>query len=94
MAENLPVRFDAPPICTVIAQISDDAEFKTSTTVFNNDFDNSAGFGVGKDQAWMETNHGRPMPVNAVKGRYVRFWSNGRNVDDTNHYIEVEVYGK
>lgn len=78
----------------VVVQISDDPEFKTSTTVFNNDFDNSAGFGVGADKSWIETNHGRSMPVNGVKGRYVRLWSNGRNVDDTNHYIEVEVYGK
>ncbi len=78
----------------VVAQISDDAEFKTFTTVFNNDFDNSAGFGVGADLSYIETNNGRPMPVNGVKGRYVRFWSNGRDLDDTNQYIEVEVYGK
>jgi hypothetical protein len=78
----------------VVAQISDDPEFKTATTVFNNDFDNSEGFGVGKDQSWVETNNGRPMPVSGVKGRYVRLWSNGRNIDDTNQYIEVEVYGK
>jgi len=78
----------------VVVQISDDPEFKTSTTVFNNDFDNSAEFGVGTDKSWVETNHGRAMPVKGVKGRYVRLWSNGRNVDDTNHYIEVEVYGK
>lgn len=78
----------------VIAQISDDPEFKTSTTVYNNDFDNSSGVGVGTDQSWVETNNGRPMKVNGVKGRYVRFWSNGRNIDDTNQYIEIEVYGK
>ena len=78
----------------VIAQVSDDAEFKTFTTVFNNDFDNSAGFGVGADKSYIETNNGRPMPVNGVKGRYVRFYSNGRDLDDTNQYIEVEVYGK
>lgn len=78
----------------VIAQVSDDPEFKTFTTVFNNDFDNSAGFGVGGDQSYIETNNGRPMPVNGVKGRYVRFYSNGRDLDDTNQYIEVEVYGK
>ena len=78
----------------VIAQISDDPEFKTSTTVFNNDFDNSLGFGVGTDASWVETNHGRPMPVKGVKGRYVRFYSCGRSLDDTNQYIEAEVYGK
>jgi len=26
--------------------------------------------------------------------RYVRLYSNGRNVDDANHLIEVEVYGR
>ena len=78
----------------VVAQVSDDAEFKTFTTVFNNDYDNSAGFGVGADKSYIETNNGRPMPVNGVKGRYVRFYSNGRDLDDTNQYIEVEVYGK
>ena len=78
----------------VIAQVSDDAEFKTFTTVFNNDFDNSAGFGVGADKSYIETNNGRPRPVNGTKGRYVRFYSNGRDLDDTNQYIEVEVYGK
>ena len=78
----------------VVVQISDDPEFKTATTVFNNDFDNSSGFGIGTDQSWVETNNGRPMPANNVKGRYVRLWSNGRNIDDTNQYIEVEVYGK
>ncbi|HEX2747331.1 MAG TPA: hypothetical protein VHM91_04960, partial [Verrucomicrobiales bacterium] len=78
----------------VVVQVSDDPEFKTSTTVFNNDFDNSAGFGVGADQSWVETNNGRPIPVAGVKGRYVRLYSNGRSIDDTNQYIEVEVYGK
>lgn len=78
----------------VVVQVSDDPEFKTSTTVFNNDYDNSAGFGVGKDQSYIETNNGRPVAVPGVKGRYVRFYSNGRDLDDTNQYIEVEVYGK
>jgi len=78
----------------VVVQVSDDPEFKISTSVFNNDFDNSLKFGVGNDASWVETNHGRSMPVNGVKGRYVRFHSNGRSLDDTNQYIEGEVYGK
>jgi secreted protein with Ig-like and vWFA domain len=78
----------------VVVQISDDPEFKTSTTIFNNDWDNSAGFGIGKDPSYVETNNGRAMPVQGVTGRFVRCWSNGRNIDDTNHYIEVEVYGR
>ena len=78
----------------VVVQVSDDPEMKNATTVFNNDFDNSAEFGVGQDQSWVETNNGRAMPVKGVKARYVRFWSNGRNIDDMNQYIEAEVYGK
>jgi len=78
----------------VIVQVSDDPEMKNATIVYNNDFDNSAEFGVGQDQSWVETNNGRAMPVKGVKGRYVRFWSNGRNIDDMNQYIEAEVYGK
>ena len=78
----------------VIVQVSDDPEMKNATTVFNNDFDNSAEFGVGQDQSWVETNNGRAMPVKGIKARYVRFWSNGRNIDDMNQYIEAEVYGK
>ena len=35
------------------------------------------------------------MVVNPpVKGRYVRLYSNGNTSNDTNHYIEVEVYGR
>jgi hypothetical protein len=78
----------------VVVQVSDDPEMKNATTVYNNDFDNSAEFGVGQDQSWVETNNGRAMPVKGVKARYVRFWSNGRNIDDMNQYIEAEVYGK
>ena len=78
----------------VVVQVSDDPEMKNATVVYNNDFDNSAEFGVGQDQSWVETNNGRAMPVKGVKGRYVRLWSNGRNIDDMNQYIEVEVYGR
>ena len=78
----------------VVAQISDDPQFGTATTVFNNDFDNSSGFGVGADQSYIETNNGRRIPVSGVKGRYVRFYSRGRDLDDTNQYTEIEVYGK
>ncbi|MES2705315.1 MAG: von Willebrand factor type A domain-containing protein [Verrucomicrobiota bacterium] len=78
----------------VIVQVSDDPAFKAFTTVFNNDYDNSMGFGVGPDQTYVETNNGRAMPVKGVRGRYVRLHSNGRSLDDTNQYIEVEVYGR
>jgi len=79
----------------VVIQISDDKDFiKNVHTVFNNDHDNSAGLGVGKDKEYIETNKGRLIEVKNVKGRYVRLYSNGSTATDMNHYIEVEVFGK
>lgn len=78
-----------------VAQISNDPEFKTGvTTVYNADHDNTSGLGAGNDKAYTETNHGRLIPVSAVKGRYVRLWSNGNTTNEMNHYIEVAVYGQ
>lgn len=77
----------------VVIELSDEPEFKTSTIVFNNDDDNSLGKGAGKDPAYVETNHGRLISGKDVKAQYVRAWSNGNNVDDLNHYVEIEVYG-
>lgn len=82
----------------VIVQISDDPDFVTGvTTVFNNDINNSAGLGVGKDQHYVETSEGELIDClsqGSPKGRYVRCYSNGNNSNDLNHYIEVDVYGK
>jgi len=79
----------------VVVQVSDDAEFtKGVTTVYNNDIDNSSGLGVGKDKEYIETYEGRLIDAKGVKGRYVRLYSKGNTTDDTNHYTEVEVYGK
>ena len=78
----------------VVVQISNDAEFGKSTTIYNNDHDNSAELGVGKDNHYVETSEGRLIDAKGVKGRYVRFYSGGNNASDLNHYIEVEVYGK
>ncbi|MDR2429723.1 MAG: discoidin domain-containing protein [Puniceicoccales bacterium] len=80
---------------SVIVQISNDAEFKKDvTTVFNSDYENRAGLGVGKDKVYIETNRGKLIPVNAVKGRYVRLYSAGNTSNVGNHYVEVEVFGK
>ena len=77
----------------VIVQISNDPEFKEGVvTVFNSDDDNSSGFGVGRDPAYIETNHGRIIDAKGTKGRYVRLYSNGNTANDLNHYIEVEVH--
>jgi hypothetical protein len=78
----------------VIVQISDDKDFlKGVTTVFNNDHDNSAGLGIGKDKEYIEVAEGRLFDPKGVKGRYVRLYSNGNTTNDLNHYVEVEVYG-
>ncbi|MHC4508635.1 MAG: hypothetical protein ACYTAO_06690 [Planctomycetota bacterium] len=81
----------------VVVRVADDPDFITNVkTVFNNDIDNSAGLGVGKDMHYMETNEGKLIDVLAqgVKARYVRLYSNGNTSNDLNHYIEVAVYGK
>ncbi len=78
----------------VIIRLSDDPEFRKGTTVFNNDADGSGGFGKGMDHVWEESNQGRPIQVDGIKGRYVRLYSNGKEIDDTNQYTEVEIYGR
>jgi hypothetical protein len=79
----------------VVAQVSDDPEFKANvTTVYNNDADNSAGLGVGKDKEYIENNKGRLIDAKGAKGRYVRLYTNGNTADDKSHYVEVEVFGK
>jgi hypothetical protein len=79
----------------VVVRVADDADFITNVkTLFNNDIDNSAGLGIGKNMHYTETNEGKLIDVKGVKARYVRLYSNGNNANDLNHYIEVEVYGK
>lgn len=79
----------------VVIQAADDPDFITNVqTIFNNDHDNSAGLGIGKDLEYIETYEGRPIGVSSVKGRYVRLYSNGNTSNQMNHYTEVDVYGK
>lgn len=79
----------------VIVQVSDDPEFKTGvTTLFNNDYDNSAGMGKGTDHPYVETRFGKLVDAKGTKARYVRLYSAGNTSTEMNHYIEVEVYGK
>lgn len=78
----------------VVIQTADDEDFITNVkTIYNNDHDNSAGLGVGKDFEYIETYEGRLIPVDGVKARYVRLYSNGNTSDEMNHYTEVEIYG-
>lgn len=79
----------------VIVQVSDDPAFKQGVhTLFNNDDDNSAGQGRGKDLAYVETYRGRTIDAQGRTARYVRLYSNGSSSDELNRYCEVEVYGQ
>jgi hypothetical protein len=79
----------------VVVQVSDDPTFKTGIkTVYNNDVDGSAGLGTATAVEYVETSAGLDIPVNSVSGRYVRFYSNGSTANSSNHYVELEVYGK
>lgn len=78
----------------VIVQISDDDSFESGvTTVFNNDHDNSSGFGKGTDKAYLETNEGKLVDAKGSKGRYVRIYGAGNTSNEMNHFVEVEVFG-
>jgi len=83
-----------------VVQVADDADFiENVKTVYNNDFDNSSGLGIGKDLEFIEDFRGRLVDTRGpdnkgVKGRYVRLYSKGNTSNDQNHYIEIEVYGK
>jgi hypothetical protein len=79
----------------VIVQVSDDPAFKAGVqTLFNNDADDKAGFGRGKDPVYVETSEGRLINARGVRARYVRLYSNGNTMSDLNHYVEVEVFGR
>ena len=79
----------------VIVQTADDPDFISNVaTLFNNDINNSAGLGAGTDMHYVETNKGELIDAKGITARYVRLYSNGNSVNDLNHYIEVEVYGR
>jgi len=78
----------------VIVQVADDPDFVSNVrTIFNNDIDNTAGQGVGKDMSYVETAEGKLIDARGVQARYVRFYSRGNTANELNHYIEAEVYG-
>lgn len=86
---------DTPQICKdVIVQVADDADFTTNVrTLFNNDYDNSAGLGVGKDKEYFENYEGRLIDAKGEKARYVRLYSQGSTYTALNRYTEVQVFG-
>jgi hypothetical protein len=72
----------------VIVQVSDDPTFSKGVTTV---YDNSA---TGSDHPYIETYFGKLIDAKGAKGRYVRLYSTGSTAGKTNHYIEVEVFGK
>ncbi len=78
----------------VIVQVSDDPDFTQDVkTLFNNDYDNSSGLGVGTDKEYFETYEGKLIDAKGVEGRYVRCYSRGSTYSALNRYTEVEVWG-
>ena len=79
----------------VVVAVSDDSEFKKDVkVVFNNDIEDSIGFGKGSDRNYYESYMGKLVDAKGVKGRYVRLYSNGNTLNRMNRYIEVEIFGK
>jgi hypothetical protein len=83
----------------VIVQVSDDADFiQNVQTLFNNDFDNSAGMGVGNDYEFYETNEGKLVDGRRngkpAIARYVRVYTKGSTADEMNRFTEIEVWGR
>jgi len=78
----------------VVVQVADDADFIENVhTVFNNDQDNSAGLGLGKDNEYFELAEGKLIDAKGARGRYLRCYTKGSTADEQNHCIEVEVHG-
>ena len=84
----------------VIVQVTDNSEFtKNVKTLFNNDYDNSAGQGTGQDTSyyarwWGEIVDARGPDNNGTKTRYVRVYTNGGAAEEETRFVEIAVYGK
>ena len=80
---------------SVIVQTADDAAFTQGVqTWFNNDINDKAKLGAGKNMNYIETYEGRLIDAKGIKARYVRLYSAGNNANALNHYVEVEVFGR
>ena len=84
----------------VVVQTADDPDFiENVRTIYNNDFDNSSGLGIGRDREYIDDYRGKlidakPKKGDPVRTRYLRLFSKGNTSNSMNHYIEVAVYGK
>ena len=78
----------------VVVQAADDPDFtQNARTLFNNDYENVAGLGIGSDKQYFETNQGKLIDPKGAKARYLRFYSKGSNASALNCYTEIEVWG-
>jgi hypothetical protein len=78
----------------VIVRVANDPDFRQNArTIFNNDADSISDLGHGKDREYVETCEGKLINARGVKGRYIRFYSNGSTESALNEYTEIEVYG-
>ncbi len=76
----------------VIIRVSNDPNFTSGITVFNNDSNNSVGLGIGTNAEYAETSAGKSVVFSAMNARYVRLYSNGSTSNVYNHYVEVEIW--
>lgn len=80
---------------SVVVDVANDPDFISNVrTIFNNDSTNAAGLGIGRDLRYVETSEGKLIDAKGVEARYVRLFSNGSDKAATNHYVEVEIFGK
>ena len=78
----------------VVVQVADDPDFIDNVrTLYNNDYDNSSGLGIGNDKEYFENNEGRLVDAKGVKARYLRCYSRGSTESAFNEYTEIEVWG-
>ena len=77
---------------STVVEVSNDAEFKEKTILFNNDAENAAGQGVGTDREYFETHFGKVIDGKATKARYVRCYTKGSSNSALNCWQELEVY--
>jgi hypothetical protein len=77
----------------VAVRVSNDPDFVEAATLFNNDYDDSLGLGIGNDLHYIETFEGKLIDAQGIEARYIRLYSQGNCRNELNHYTEVEVHG-
>jgi hypothetical protein len=79
----------------VVVRVAADAAFARDVrTVYNNDYDNSLGFGIGRAKEYIDSHQGLLIDTCGATAQYVRLYGNGNTDNGLNHCTEVEVYGK